>query len=626
MAALEKYSISFIQAGRSISVPAGTTILEAAKSAGITLSASCGGKGRCGQCRVNILDGQISPLTQNEIEIISADDIEQGQRLACSVYPTGDVTVSMPERSLLIDPRLQVEGNGFSADIDPVIRFFNIKVTPPSLHDPSSDIKRVISQLEKEYGLSGLSVDIMALKELPVILRKNSWEISVFIRDREITGFVPLGCNPFGVAIDLGTTKIAAYLINLCTGQELSSLGAINCQAIYGDDIMSRLDSALHEPKLSLYQQSGISAAIRNQLNEMIGSLADNAHVSPDSVADICICGNTAMTHLLLDLHVEQLAKAPYVAATDMSVDIKARDAGIHVSPGAYIHIPPGIGGFVGSDHVAMILGSGIDKKNTVTLGIDIGTNTEIVISNPEEGTLTSLSCPSGPAFEGAHVTDGMKAFHGAIEAVRITEDGIKLKTIGSGPPIGLCGSGIIDTVAELVRLGLINDRGRFDTNNKRVSKGKYGSEFILSGNNNIGRKICISQKDIAQIQLAKGAIRAGIEILMDETKVTPDMVGEVVIAGAFGSYINLESAADIGLFPNFPNTRYIQAGNSALIGARMALVSGKERNRGLDIARKTKYLELTTNKCFNRKFAEGMRFPLEFRVENMQIKIRAKG
>jgi uncharacterized 2Fe-2S/4Fe-4S cluster protein (DUF4445 family) len=624
MAALEKHRISFVQAGRSVSVPAGTTILEAAKSAGITLSASCGGKGKCGQCRVIILDGLISAPAQNELEIISDDDIRKGQRLACSAYPVGDATVNIPERSLLYAPRLQVEGSSFSADIDPVVRSYNIQVTPPSLNDPVSDIKRVMSQLEKDHGLSGLYPDIMALKELPDVLRKNRWEISVFIRAREIIAFRRVGINPLGVAIDLGTTKIAASLIDLCTGAELSIIGAINSQAIYGDDIMSRLDSAIHDPKPAVNQPSGISSGIRDQLNEMIENLAHNAHVSPDRIVDICICGNTAMTHLFLDLPVEQLAKAPYVAATEMAIDIKARDLGIHVSPGAYIHIPPGIGGFVGSDHVSMILGSGIDMKDRVTIGIDIGTNTEIVIGNPDDNALASLSCPSGPAFEGAHVTDGMKAFQGAIETVRITEEGVELKTIGDANPIGLCGSGIIDTIAELARHGIINKRGRLDKNNKRVSKGRYGSEFVLSENN--GRKIVISQKDIAQIQLAKGAIKAGLEILMDETGATPDMVAEVIIAGAFGSYINLESAADIGLFPDFPNARYIQSGNMALTGARMALLSVKERSRCLDIARKTKYLELTTNKCFNRKFAEGMQFPLEFRVQNRQNKITTKG
>lgn len=319
------------------------------------------------------------------------------------------------------------------------------------------------------------------------------------------------------------------------------------------------------------------------------------------------------MTHLLLDLPVEQLANSPYVAASNNAIDVKARDIDLSACPGAYVHILPGIGGFVGADHVSMILASGIDFKKKVTLGVDIGTNTEIVLSNPADGSLVSLSCPSGPAFEGAHVTDGMRAANGAIESVKLTEDGVEYKTIGNEPAIGLCGSGIIDVVAELYRWNIINDRGRFNRDNSRVVKGKNGLEFILTENSN--NSITVSQKDIAEIQLAKGAIKAGIESLMEVCRITNEMVEEVIIAGAFGSYIDLINTVDIGLLPSFPNARYMQVGNSAGVGAKMALVSQMLRQRARNIAAETRYLELTTHASFNRRFAQSMRFPPEKQV-----------
>ncbi len=617
MAALRKYNISFNPLGRSVDVLAGTSILDAARSAGIGLSAACGGKGNCGQCRVIINQGKVSPLLENEKEILLADDIKNGQRLACCTFPEGNLKVHIPEKSLLSDLQLQLEGEKNELEIDPLVKSYNIRVKIPSLQEPAADLDRVLEELGNRHNIIDPSVDILALKQLPVLLRENNWEISAILRNNEIIGFAPPDACTAGLAVDLGTTKVAAYLLDLSTGKELACRGAINPQSVYGDDVMSRLDSALHDRKEDDSQPTRLAKIIRHLFNEMIESLTGEAGLTRNNVVDICIVGNTAMTHLFLDLPVEQLAKSPYIAAADHPVDVKARDAGISACPGAYVHILAGIGGFVGGDHVSMILGSGIDRKDRVTLGVDIGTNTEIVINNPQKDCLVSLSCPSGPAFEGAHVTDGMRAARGAIESVCLTENAVECKTIGDALPIGLCGSGIIDAVAELYRWGIISDRGRFDKDNKRVYQGKFGSEFVIAEGNNGNGSIVISQKDIAEIQLAKGAIRAGIEALMEVNEITLDSVDEVIIAGAFGSYINLVSAVDIGLLPAFPNARYIQVGNSAGVGAKMTLLSGKERDRARDIADKTGYLELTTHRNFNRRFAEGMRFPLEKQIIN---------
>jgi uncharacterized 2Fe-2S/4Fe-4S cluster protein (DUF4445 family) len=311
-------------------------------------------------------------------------------------------------------------------------------------------------------------------------------------------------------------------------------------------------------------------------------------------------------------LPVHQLAVSPYVAATNAAIDVKARDVGLTAAPGAYIHVLPGIGGFVGADHVAMILASRFEQTKQVALGIDIGTNTEIVLARPDRDFLTSASCASGPAFEGAHINDGMRAAAGAIEAVEFTATGLELKTVANAPAIGLCGSGIIDSVAELRRWGMINERGRFDRRHQRVRKGCHGAEFLLvpaeqSGNQ---RDVVITQKDINEIQLAKGAIRAGLEVLLDATNTTPEEVKEVVIAGAFGSFLNVRNALIMGLLPRLSNARYRQVGNAALVGAKWTLVSRQVRERARQIAVQTRYLELTTYPKFKRQFALGMLFP----------------
>ncbi len=329
-------------------------------------------------------------------------------------------------------------------------------------------------------------------------------------------------------------------------------------------------------------------------------------------VADVCIVGNTAMTHLLLELPVHQLAVSPYVAATNAPIEVKARDLGLTTAPGTYVHVLPCIGGFVGADHVAMILASRLDQTDQVALGIDIGTNTEIVLARPDEGFLTSVSCASGPAFEGAHISNGMRAAAGAIEAVELTETGLNLKTVENAPAIGLCGSGIIDGVAELRRWNLINERGRFDRHHHRVREGQHGAEFLLAPAEQSGnqRDVLITQNDVNEIQLAKGAIRAGLEVLLDATNTAPEEVREVVIAGAFGSFLKMRSALDVGLLPRLPNARYRQVGNAAVVGARWALLSRQARKRSQQIASQTSYLELTTYPKFNRRFALGMLFP----------------
>jgi uncharacterized 2Fe-2S/4Fe-4S cluster protein (DUF4445 family) len=600
-------SVDFEPIGKRIEVAPNTTLLEAARQAGLALSSSCGGVGRCGQCRLEILTGSVSPPTVDEKYILTELELQHGQRLACHTHIQGNVKVQVPTSSLMTAQRLQLAGDQEELTLDPLVHAYDLEVPSPTLHDPRSDLERLATVLPPTSNQI-IGAEPAVVRQISSVARACNWRLTACLRDAEIVGVVPPGTLPVGLAVDLGTTKIAASLLDLTNGNELAVAGALNPQIGYGEDVISRLTYTCHNPDGGHI----LAAMVRETLDNLLGELTEQADVSRTQVADICLVGNTAMTHLLLELPVHQLAVSPYVAATNAAIDLKARDVGLTTAPGAYVHVLPGIGGFVGADHVAMILASRLDQAEQAAIGIDIGTNTEIVLARPDRDFLTSVSCASGPAFEGAHISDGMRAAAGAIEAVELTATGIELKTVANAPAIGLCGSGIIDSVAELRHWGMINERGRFDRRHQRIRKGRHGAEFLLVPADQSGsqRDVVITQKDINEIQLAKGAIRAGLEVLLDATNTTPDEVKEVIIAGAFGSFLNVQNALAMGLFPRLPNVRYRQVGNAALVGAKWALVSRQVRERARQIAAQTHYLELSTYPKFKRQFALGMLFP----------------
>jgi uncharacterized 2Fe-2S/4Fe-4S cluster protein (DUF4445 family) len=603
------YQVDFEPIGKRVEVAPNTTLLEAAQQAGLDLSSACGGMGRCGQCQLVILAGSVSPPTVDEEYVLTELELQRGQRLACNTHIHSNVKVHVPPSSLITTQRLQLTDDLGELTLDPLVHAYDLEVASPSLSDPRSDLERLAAVLPQTTNQT-IRADPAVVRQITSTARACNWRLTAFLRDAEIVGVVPLGLTPVGLAVDLGTTKIAACLLDLTNGNELALAGALNPQIGYGEDVISRLTHVYRNPDGG----HTLAAMVREMVNNLLSELIEQSDVSRTQVADVCIVGNTAMTHLLIELPVHQLAVSPYVAATNTAIDVKASDLGLTTAPGAYVHVLPCIGGFVGADHVAMILASHLDQTDHVSLGIDIGTNTEIVLTRTDRGILTSVSCASGPAFEGAHISDGMRAVAGAIEAVEFTATGIKLGTVDNAPAIGLCGSGIIDSVAELRRWNIINERGRFDRHHHRVREGPHGAEFLLLPANQSGnqRDVVITQNDINEIQLAKGAIRAGLEVLLDATDTAPKEVKEVIIAGAFGSFLKVQSAIDTGLLPRLPNARYRQVGNAALAGAKWALVSNQMRKRSRQIVTQTNYLELTTYPKFNRRFALGMLFPTD--------------
>ena len=609
--------VDFEPVGKRVEVPAGGTLLDAAHAAGIELASVCGGHGHCGRCRLTVLAGDTGEPAEADRSFLSGPELDAGQRLACQAHIAGGVRVHVPRASLVTSQRLQIGGLARDVAVEAEVREWLAEATAPTLSDHRSDFDRVAQGLCTAHGLHGLTAQPAVLRQLSPLARRTGWRLTAYLRGREIVGVAAPGRRPVGLAVDLGTTKIAGYLVDLETGEELAADGVMNPQIAYGEDVIARLAHAARDPGGS----PRLAGAVRAAINDLAGSLAADAGVARDQIAAASIVGNTAMHHLLLALPTRQLSVSPFVPATSRPLDVRARDLGLELAPGAYVQLPPCVSGFVGADHVAMVLATGLDRADRVAIGLDIGTNTEIALckpgapsapSAPGSPPLTSASCASGPAFEGAHIHDGMRAAGGAIEGIRLTPNGAELRVVGDIRPVGICGSGIVDAIAELRRTGRVNERGRLRGDAPGVRRGRDGLEFLLApaADTGNGKDIIVTQGDIDEIQLAKGAIAAGVRVVLQATGTDPDSVEEVIVAGAFGTYLNLDSARDIGLLPRLPQARYRQVGNAAGGGAKATLLSVTERDRARRIAEHVSYVELTTFPGFQRQFARSMLFP----------------
>jgi uncharacterized 2Fe-2S/4Fe-4S cluster protein (DUF4445 family) len=601
--------IAFQPVGTRVDVSAGSTVLEAGREAGLILAANCGGNGICGRCRVTVLGENIPAATEVECRVLNQEEIEAGQRLACRARLSGDAGVHIPRTTLGNQQRLQLDGDAKRIRVDACVRRHTVEAFAPSLEDSTSDFERVVQILNSELGGKiKWRANTAVIRTLPRFARESGWRFTVLSRGDEIIGFTGAGKRPLGVAIDLGCTKIAAYLLDLESGDQLAACGIPNPQISYGEDLISRLVLAREGRE----KAQELAHSVQRGISGLIDSLVEQTNVGLDQVADLCIVGNTAMMHLLLELPVAGLLAAPFIAATTSAVDTRARDIGIELPNDVYVHVLPGIGAFVGADHVAMILANGLHNCSHVALGIDIGTNTEIALSRPAQGLLLTASCPSGPAFEGGHISHGMRAAPGAIEKIRFTADGISLKTIDHLPPVGLCGSGVIDAIAQLWQSGAIDYRGHLQAGAPRVRQGKSGKEYLLveAKDTGHGKDIVLTQQDISEVQLAKAAVAASIKTLLALSNTRDDEIEEMVLAGAFGSYLDVDSSVAIGLLPELPNASCLQAGNSAGTGAKMALVSAAMRDLASQVAQRAVRIELKQQKDFNRELALATRFP----------------
>jgi uncharacterized 2Fe-2S/4Fe-4S cluster protein (DUF4445 family) len=590
------FSIDFEPVGLRGDFDGENSLLDCARELNVDLVSICGGGGSCSRCKVQLIKGELSAVTIEEEGMLTEEEIKEGFRLACMAYPQSDVKLHVPADSLSAPQRTQVEGLDVDVEVVPVVEGYELQLAKPSLENLQTDAENLWEALA-EHGIDRRGkIDLKVMQTQSPLLRNHDWKVKAALRGDEIVAVGAPDTRWLGLAVDIGTTKVAGYLVELQTGKLLASKGVMNPQISYGEDVVARIVTAGRSEKDAVKLQS----LLVDTLNQMAAEMCAETGHQVEQILEVVAVGNTAIHHLFLRLPVEQLGLAPYVPAVDTALDIKAREIGLHFGAGAYLHMLPNIAGYVGADHVAMLLATRLDETKKTTLAIDIGTNTEICLNH--KGRMTSVSCASGPAFEGAHIKFGMRAAPGAIEHARFSEGKLEIQTIAGEDPVGICGSGLLDIAAQLRLNEIVNQRGRM-VEHPLVQERDQIREFVLA--ERVGNQpVTITQKDIRELQLAKAAIRLGIVALVEAEGIAEDDLDEIIIAGAFGTFIDVESAIIIGMLPDLPLDRFDQVGNAAGTGARLALISRVERERAIEIARRDDYIELAKIPDFNRKYA----------------------
>jgi uncharacterized 2Fe-2S/4Fe-4S cluster protein (DUF4445 family) len=614
----DEVEVLFEPASLKVSVPTGTSVLDATRRCGIAIETPCGGVGICGKCKVRFLSGAPKPTLQ-EVALLTESEIALGYRLACQSILSQDAVVFIPAETAHHSGHILTTGVLREVGVDPLVKKQFIVLPKPSLDDERGDWERLIGTLFGEGRCvvgSDLIVDLEILRRLPEVLRRADFKVTVTTVNNRLLA-VEEGDTTnlaYGMAFDIGTTTLVCYLVDLRTGVTLSTPSAMNPQVAYGDDLISRITFAIE-------REDGVKVlhdAVIGAVNELAREACSEAGVSCEHIYHATFVGNTCMMHLLLGLDVSQLGRAPYVAVVQSAVELEARRLGITSLPNAIVHVLPCIGGFVGADTVAMILTHLVDGVD-VGLAIDIGTNSEVVVKCGSE--MFAASAAAGPAFEGARIKHGMRAVDGAIYSVGMGGGDIRLLTVGGKPPKGICGTGLIDAVATLIELGIVKENGKLchrseikDLPHKiaeRLVEINGETAFVLAHEHETesGIPIVITQHDIRQLQVAKASIRAATETLLKLTGVSYEDLQAVYIAGAFGTFIPKRSAQKIGMLPPVDPELIHSVGNAAGMGAKLALISKGELERANSIALSVKHVELGTNPIYEEEFFERIRF-----------------
>ncbi len=609
----ERVDVRFEPAGRQFRVPAGVMLFDAASWNGIAIDSTCGGHGTCKKCKVKILEGA-APVTSLDARAISGEDLRQGWRLACRVALTESLLVEVPP--LLTRPKAATVGVGRRVILRPAVQKRFVEVAEPTLADQRSDIERVLDAVDDLE----LSVDLGAIRSVGRALRLSDYKVTAVIVD-DVLIDVEVGDTTdsmFGIAFDLGTTTVVATLLDLTTGAPAAVRSMLNRQQPFGADVISRISAIMMDPSGAALDR--LSALARETLNTLAEEVCQEAGVDPRSVYEVAVAGNATMSHIVLGIDPEPLGVAPFIMASRSFPEVLASEIDIALHPRARAVIFPAFGAYVGGDITAGLVASGMDRDSRVRLFIDIGTNCEIVLGNSDR--LIATAAPAGPAFEGASIKCGMRAAAGAIEVVKLSPQGVRLGVIEDAPPDGICGSGLVDVVAELVRVGLLDHSGRFvsDQDAKEIAPEladrltNLGAErvFVLywrAAKGDVEDSIFISQRDVRELQFAKAAIATGWSILFEEAGMKPSEVSQVLLAGSFGSYLSPASAVKLGLVPKIPVLRIVSAGNVAGEGAKMALLSSRERAAAMALLEEVEYLELSDRSDFNDRFVDQLGF-----------------
>jgi len=595
--------VVFEPMGRRVRASPGT-ILEIAREGNVPLRSDCGGRGVCGKCRVVIVDvkGEISEVSEVEKRHLTQEELARGYRLACQVKVlSGCVVVFVPPESR-VGVRKVVEGVvERRVELRPAVRKVHLKLPEPSLEDNRPDFERL-----RDF-LGDVEIPLDLLRRLPILLREAKWDVTVVLWGNKLIGIEKgdTSNRVFGLAIDIGSSKIVCHLVDLVSGETVARGYIENPQVVYGEDVVSRITYASRsEENLRRLQRIVVDA-----INEVIDRLCKEAGVRFDEIYEAVVVGNSVMHHLFFGIYPKFIGVSPFTPAVRKGISYPAKEVGLRMNSEGYVTSLPLIAGFVGADATANLIVTKIHERDEVSMVIDIGTNTEILLGNRDR--LLVCSAPSGPAFEGAHISHGMKAVSGAIERVKIVGDEVIYETIDNVKPRGICGSGMIDLVAELYRAGLINRYGKFIGESKRIVKDRI-PRFVVAwaDETETGKEITVTERDINELLLAKAAIRAGWMILMEKLGIKENEISRIYLAGSFGRHVDVENAKLIGLLPKVPNDRVVFVGDIAVIGAEMALKSVEERRNIEKVVNSIEYIELSADKNFYQTFIKAI--PIE--------------
>ena len=583
--------------GLTLTIDEQDNLLEGLMRAQIDIPTDCAGRGTCGKCLVRLGSGELTAPTERELKRIPQKLRDEGWRMACQAYPRS-ARVSIEVRGTAGQRRILTTSQLTHGAAHPAVSTRHVQLEPPTLADKRSDLERL------DAGLGGVEVPLHVLEELPATLRHGKWKVTATLYGKRVIDVHPgeKDRECYGAAVDIGTSKVIVYLFDLRRGALIDQEAVENPQMRYGEDVISRIAHAAQNHETAL-----LAAAVREGINANLRALYERQDVHPNHVCDMTVVGNTAMHHLALGLSPVGLGQAPFAPAAAEPLTLRASELGIDMNPDGGVHFPPPIAGFVGSDALAVVAATHLVDVKKPSMAIDIGTNTEIALAR--DGRVTVTSCASGPAFEGYQIRNGMKAVAGAIERVRIDDEGVpvELATITGADPIGICGSGVVDLLAGLVRARVVDKSGRMNAEHPRVRKGEEGYEYLVTTGPH--GEIVFTQHDVRSLQLAKGAIHAGWELLMDSLEVPLEELDTVFIAGAFGNYLDLAAAQYLGLFPPVETDRVAFVGNAAGVGAQMALIDVRARTRMAKVRDRIEFLDLATDKRFLEVFSGRLGF-----------------
>ncbi|MFX1391514.1 MAG: ASKHA domain-containing protein [Promethearchaeota archaeon] len=623
--------IDFEPISRRVIISQNTSIYKILTEINIPIRTICGGLGKCGKCKILVQKGKdnLNELTNTEKSILNQTEIENGWRLACQTkvnltdmkestdLKSPQLRIFLPRYLLLEEFKILTSGTSKGTNLKPAIQKIYVEVKKPSLNHQKADFERIEEEIsykiKKNKNFKRIIPEFNILNKIPSLLRENNHQITMIIyNSTNIIDWEPGNTTDdnYGIAFDIGTTTVVGYLINLNNGKIYAVDSKLNSQTAYGEDLITRL-TYIKNDKQNLEK---LNTLIIDDLNEIIKNLCSKANIKASHIYELSIVGNSVMHHIFLGLNPVNIGLSPFIPVIQRNLNVKAEKLKLNISKNANVYTAPIVAGFVGADTIGVILASGIFNEKLNTLAIDIGTNGEIILGN--RNNLIVGSCAAGSALEGAHIKDGMRAAAGAIDSVKINPDNFNVSytTIKNKKPIGICGSGLVDLIAEMLKSKIITRSGNFSrsiTDHERLIKTEKNFEFIVAkkGETAMNKEISISQSDIREMQMAKAAFYSGYRIIMNHLSKNRN-IEQILLAGAFGNYINAHNAKFIGMIPDIPDSRIFQIGNAAGIGAQYCLLNKKLREKAQKLLQEIKYIEIALEKDFQREYAEAMYFP----------------